>query len=99
MSSYVYTKLDETSDQIRLVTILPGVSSSHLVLDLHNTSFRPHEPVPYFEALSYTWGSSSDSPEIYIGKNSLRVTKTSKLHCDTSAMRTGLALCGLTPYV
>jgi hypothetical protein len=72
MSSYVYTKLDETLDQIRLVTILPGVSSSRLVLDLRNTSFRLREPAPCFEALSYTWGSSLDAPERY---NSLRVTK------------------------
>ena len=78
MPRYIYSKLDETANQIRLVTIFPGVDGSDVVVDLHTIRFHPHEPAPYFQALSYTWGSSEDAAEIQIGyprSGSLHVTR------------------------
>jgi hypothetical protein len=78
MPRYGYNKLDETANEIRLVTLFPGVDKSDIVADLHTISFNPDEPVPNFEALSYTWGSSENSPEISIGHLrdcSLKVTR------------------------
>jgi hypothetical protein len=66
MPRHVYSKLDEAAYQILLVTIFSSVDDAELASDLHTVRFHSDEPVPHFEALSYTWGSSEGTTEIRI---------------------------------
>lgn len=88
MPRHVYTNLDEAANEIRLVTILPGISGSDIVIDLHNIRLRQNEPTPSFEALSYTWGSAKDAVEVQIGDNTSNVLSITKnLHVALQNLR------------
>ncbi|KAI4937077.1 uncharacterized protein J4E92_001804 [Alternaria infectoria] len=61
MAQYVYQPLDESNDEIRLITLLPAADrDSEVICDI-NIVRLTEEDVPQYEALSYTWGSA-ESP-------------------------------------
>jgi hypothetical protein len=73
---YRYLPLDETAQEIRLLTLLPGASVAEIRILLHANSFTQHN-VPKYEALSYAWGSSKYVVNIKVGlgNDSLAVTQ------------------------
>ncbi|KAK7892697.1 hypothetical protein LTR67_006934 [Exophiala xenobiotica] len=92
MPRHIYTSLDEAANEIRLVTIFPGLRDSDIVIGLHNIHLgqKQNEPTPPFEALSYTWGSVQDAVEIQVGStdtsdNVLSITKN--LHIALQHLR------------
>ncbi len=75
--AYQYTRLKKTLHEIRLVTLLPGTFSTDIRLCLDITPLTA-EHVPEFEAVSYTWGSTCDPVNIFvgnIGRKTLPVTQ------------------------
>ncbi|KAK5123921.1 hypothetical protein LTR85_002118 [Meristemomyces frigidus] len=64
MEPYHYQKLDESARDIRIVVLPPGSLDDELQISLHTISLPDtdgaDDPVPDFEALSYTWGSLTD---------------------------------------
>ncbi|KAH8592935.1 heterokaryon incompatibility protein-domain-containing protein [Bisporella sp. PMI_857] len=64
---YAYTPLDESAKEIRIVTLLPGKSTSVANIYLDTETLDPaSNQLPSYEALSYTWGSSKNSKEVLI---------------------------------
>ncbi|KAH8592667.1 heterokaryon incompatibility protein-domain-containing protein [Bisporella sp. PMI_857] len=68
MNDYQYSPLNEVAGEIRLLTLLPGKFSSPIRILLDIALFAETE-VSEFEALSYTWGSTTDVVDIFIGNN------------------------------
>lgn len=61
MAQYVYEPLDESKDEIRLISLRPAADrDSKVICDLKIVQLT-EEDVPRYEALSYTWGST-ESP-------------------------------------
>lgn len=56
MNQYVYQPLDESNNEIRLVTLLPAANRDCEVICDVNIVRLTTEDVPRYEALSYTWG-------------------------------------------
>lgn len=74
---YQYSPLNEDAHEIRILTLLPGPSSSEICVCLEATSFTT-ESVSEFEALSYAWSSAADPVNILVGQSgydTLSVTK------------------------
>jgi len=70
MAQYVYQPLDESNDEIRLVTLLPAADrDSEVICDL-NIVRLTDEDVPQYEALSYTWGSAESPCRLRVSSNS-----------------------------
>ena len=62
---YEYSPLSEEAQEIRLLTLLPGIFSSEIRLRLDITpSTKSH--FLKFEAVSYTWGSAENPMNIFI---------------------------------
>ena len=68
-SPYRYTPLDETRQEIRLMTLFPGSFDDPIVLSIRRTPLTKMQ-IPRFEALSYAWGNASDRQDIFIQKKS-----------------------------
>jgi hypothetical protein len=72
VETYTYTPLDEEAQEIRLLTLLPGTFSSEIRLTLDITSFTKSH-VTNFEAVSYTWGSTENPVNIFIGESGRKI--------------------------
>ena len=72
--SYLYSPLQASSEEIRLLTLLPGPFGTAIQCELHTTNLNKDSP-PRYEALSYAWGSEEDPVIIYIEKGTLPVTQ------------------------
>ncbi|PMD43718.1 HET-domain-containing protein [Hyaloscypha variabilis F] len=74
---YQYAPLNEEAQEIRLLTILPGNSSSHIRVCLHIKPFTKKTKLK-FEALSYSWGSQVDPVDIFVGKRGNQTIKVTQ---------------------
>ena len=63
MSRYKYTPLDAHSQQIRLMSLAPGIFDDDIYVSLKTVALTRDNP-PKYEALSYTWGSTENSPDV-----------------------------------
>ena len=63
MSRYKYTPLDAHSQQIRLMSLVPGIFDDDIYVSLKTVTLNQDNP-PTYEALSYTWGSTENSPDV-----------------------------------
>ncbi|KAH6623463.1 heterokaryon incompatibility protein-domain-containing protein [Chaetomium tenue] len=70
---FVYTQLDQPTEQIRLLTIHPGSPDSLLQCTLTVVSLKP-DPPPYV-AISYTWGPPMPTATITIDGKPMVVRK------------------------
>ena len=68
--------LTENAHEIRLMTLLPGELHDELQIKLKVCAFTPARRLDY-EALSYTWGSTNDPAQVFVGsrRRSLSVTR------------------------
>ena len=71
-ASFVYSDLDRSRREIRLLSILPGQLSDPIACQLES-HFLDDNPV--YEALSYVWGDTSNRPQIHLGKCTVPVTR------------------------
>lgn len=62
---YIYPPLNESSHGIRLLTLHRGKPEDPIKITVTNTPFII-ERVPFFEALSYTWGSPENPIDIFV---------------------------------
>jgi hypothetical protein len=68
----LYDKLDQSRQEIRLLTLEPGARGQGIVCNLSPVSLLDHG-ISY-EALSYCWGNPNDRREISISGTVMRVT-------------------------
>ncbi|KAH6847422.1 heterokaryon incompatibility protein-domain-containing protein [Chaetomium sp. MPI-CAGE-AT-0009] len=71
---FVYAPLDRPTEQIRLLTIHPGLPDSPLQCTLTVVSLKPNPP-PYV-AISYTWGPPTPTATITIDQTSMTVRQS-----------------------
>ncbi len=77
MTSSVYTPLDPTKSEIRVLVIHPAAEQhSPLVCSLQPISLAHDDPK--FEALSYTWGSPGKTCDISLNGKSFRVQENAE---------------------
>jgi len=70
MAQYVYQPLNESNDEIRLITLLPAADrDSEVICDI-NIVRLTEEDVPQYEALSYTWGSAESPCRLRVSSSS-----------------------------
>ncbi len=67
MQRYDYTPLNEANNEIRLVTLHSGNDGTPLQIDIRVCQLTQASKPPYYEALSYTWGSTETLVDIGIG--------------------------------
>jgi hypothetical protein len=61
----------------RLITLEPGGTDAQLVASISHAPLLTDFQTPYYEAISYTWGSADFKDILYIqGKGTLRITAT-----------------------
>ncbi|KAF2826797.1 hypothetical protein CC86DRAFT_466604 [Ophiobolus disseminans] len=72
---YQYFPLDSKRSQIRLLSIPPEISGSHLAVNhtLIHTSLNDGRP---FEALSYCWGDQNFVRELRINRQTMHITES-----------------------
>ena len=63
MPRYKYTPLDAHSQQIRLMSLAPGMFHEDIYVSLKVVALTQDNP-PEYEALSYTWGSTQTRPDV-----------------------------------
>ncbi|KAL2071239.1 hypothetical protein VTL71DRAFT_12474 [Oculimacula yallundae] len=63
---YRYSTLDERSQEVRILILLPGVVDDPIHILLQTTSFTD-DNIPDYEALSYAWGSTDNPKSIQVG--------------------------------
>ena len=68
----LYEKLDQSRQEIRLLTLEPGERGHRIVCSLASASLA--EPDIAYEALSYCWGSPNDERDISISGTVVQVT-------------------------
>jgi hypothetical protein len=95
MTTYRYTPLNEEKKEIRLITLFAGSFSDPIVISIHTVSFSPDEKLhfPSFEALSYAWGSASDTRTIDVIAHSLQTVP------DTYGLKVTQNLALALPYL
>jgi predicted nucleic acid-binding protein len=71
ITNYNYTRL-AVPNEIRLVQILPGETSSPMLCEILHTSLGSHAS---YEALSYTWGNLDSSLTIRVNSSALVVSR------------------------
>lgn len=74
---YQYKTLDETAQEIRLLTLHPGDRNSPIHISLDITPFT-QDFTPTFEALSYAWGSPLNPTRVLVhdsGFKTLSITR------------------------
>ncbi|QDS68455.1 hypothetical protein FKW77_010822 [Venturia effusa] len=64
LPTYKYDPIDEHVDQFRFLKLHPGPKSAAIQIEIG--IFSPHQ-LPFYEALSYTWGDLSDTGLISVG--------------------------------
>ncbi|EQB43487.1 hypothetical protein CGLO_17840 [Colletotrichum gloeosporioides Cg-14] len=67
----MYTVLDPTKREVRLLRLLAGNEADGINCELHTTSLDGPEE---YEALSYVWGSASDTRPIAVQKKAKNIT-------------------------
>jgi hypothetical protein len=75
--AYQYTPLNKNNTEIRLLRLLPGKRKDAIHILIDHVSFSDDHK-PEYEALSYTWGDSSERANIAVGRSgehSLTITK------------------------
>jgi len=70
MTQYVYQPLDESNDEIRLITLLPAADRDSDVICNISIVRLTEEDVPKYEALSYTWGSVDSRVRLRVSPDS-----------------------------
>lgn len=65
MALYTYLPLDTASREIRLLSLLPGVSADEIEIQLHHDVLDVSQP-PEYEAVSYAWGSTENPASIKV---------------------------------
>ena len=65
MSRYKYTPLDSQSQQIRLMSLASGMFDDNIYVSLRTVALTQDNP-PEYEALSYTWGSTENRPDVSV---------------------------------
>ncbi|KAF2754812.1 HET-domain-containing protein [Pseudovirgaria hyperparasitica] len=65
MAGYTYSPLQDPKTQIRLLTLFPGDFSDPIILSLHTVSLTLTNK-NHYEALSYVWGSSTETRTIFL---------------------------------
>ncbi|KAH6647148.1 heterokaryon incompatibility protein-domain-containing protein [Truncatella angustata] len=66
MLPYVFRPFPK-SGYIRTLALEPGAYDDDIVIHMSRVPFDPAHP-PYYEALSYFWGSNTNKKPIYVGK-------------------------------
>lgn len=64
MSTYNYTSLQHPNN-LRFITLHPGRLDEDVTISLRESSFDKTSP-PYYEALSYVWGSEADPKPVHV---------------------------------
>ncbi|CZR67942.1 related to heterokaryon incompatibility protein [Phialocephala subalpina] len=87
MSSYLYSLLPPSGNNIRLLRLLPNKDeAAPLHCELRNYSLQRLSPRTHlYEALSYVWGNPNETLSIYVNKNRFQVTVN--LHVALSRLR------------
>jgi hypothetical protein len=73
---YTNLDLDKTRHEIRTITLLPGDETDSIQCILHKISLDDDDPA--YEALSYVWGASKNTEEIWL--NEILTPVTQNLH-------------------
>ena len=66
MVRYRYSPLDESLNEIRLLTLHPGDFSADLHVSIRKATLTAEAP-PIYEALSYVWGTTENPVDIKVG--------------------------------
>ncbi|KAF7532863.1 hypothetical protein G7054_g7564 [Neopestalotiopsis clavispora] len=83
----IYTRLEPSRSEIRLLTLYPGESDEAIQCSLHTVSL---EDDPQYEALSYVWGDCTNTLPIFVNDDEMQVGQT------LEAALTHLRLCDST---
>lgn len=67
-SPYRYEPLAKDGSHVRLMTLLPGEPASELRMLLSNVTFDTRPP-PFYEAMSYAWGSTETPAFVTVGES------------------------------
>src|SRR4051812_41888280 len=79
MSRYLYSRLPQGTDSIRLLRLMPGESGTRIQCELFEYSLQDSRRSTHqYEALSYTWGGGEKPYSILVKGQTLNVT--SNLH-------------------
>jgi hypothetical protein len=71
-NTFRYSPLDSSKGEIRLITLLPSTEpSASIRCEIFPTSL---EEEPAFEALSYVWGDTTPSSQIFVNEDEFNVT-------------------------
>lgn len=81
---YAEVPLDAARRDIRLLALLPGRMNDELQANLYTVTTEGHPP--YYEALSYTWGSGSEHRTILVN-HKYQIGITNNLFRALRAMR------------
>ncbi|KAK4692771.1 hypothetical protein P7C71_g4496, partial [Lecanoromycetidae sp. Uapishka_2] len=68
---FQYSPLNENHNEIRILTLLPGDFAADIHVLLETKQLR-HDKPPFYEALSYVWGSTEDPVTIKVRKHGVR---------------------------
>lgn len=71
--AYQYAPLPRSTGWIRVLTIRPGAFDTNISISLQCENFRANK-TPFYEALSYTWGSQDIRDDIVVEGRTLSVT-------------------------
>lgn len=66
MAPYQHSPLNESLNEIRVVTLHPGDFSADLHVSIHTVPLTLENP-PIYEALSYAWGTTENPVEVKVG--------------------------------
>ena len=66
MAPYQYSPLNESLQEIRVLTLHPGDFSAEIQILIHKVALVPEGP-PKYEALSYVWGTTDNPSDIKVG--------------------------------
>jgi hypothetical protein len=64
MTTYQYSRLQDPSN-LRFVILHLGKSSDDIIISLCESKFDENNP-PYYEAVSYVWGSYANPKIVYV---------------------------------
>ena len=70
----MYTALDPTKDEIRLLRVLSGSSAGRVECELQSFSLQEND-VPVYKALSYRWGDDQCEHDIILNDEAIGVRK------------------------
>ncbi|KUJ15542.1 uncharacterized protein LY89DRAFT_588051, partial [Mollisia scopiformis] len=70
---YSYQPLDEATQEIRLLNVLPGPDHEEIRCSLVHAPCL-HQQLPKYVSLSYCWGSTDNLKSILVGNHNVSVT-------------------------